>query len=69
MARVGLVGSDISEGGYSRVLVEILDGRACWDKGVEVYEALGLLIMGMSRWWKRQITQVFCKSLRRSSST
>ena len=58
--RVEVVGSDIPKGGDSRVTVEILVVRTWGDKGVEVEETLGRLIMGILRWWKRRLTQGFC---------
>ena len=60
MERVEVVGSDIPKGGDSRVTVEILVVRTWGDKGVEVEETLGRLIMGILRWWKRRLTQGFC---------
>ena len=60
MERVEVVGSDIPKGGDSRVTVEILVVRTWGDKGVEVEENLGILIMGILRWWKRRLTQGFC---------
>ena len=61
MARVGVVVSDTPKGDDYIVTVNIWDGRSWGDKSMQVDEAIGLIITGMLRWWKRQITQGFWK--------
>ena len=61
MARVGVIGSDTPKGDDYIVTVNIGDGRSWGYKSMQVDEAIGLIITGMLRWWKRQITQGFWK--------